>query len=835
MGKKVNIKYENPVVQYQDNLLLTTVGDVWAYYQLKPFQINVANAQDKQSFKESFIDVFERLQKYDDVDLKLIPADMDLAGRIQGTSPDWAKDIAEVAQYYMGQEEVNILESEFQPAIRDEFYIGVKLKNTNVGDDLKDKFQFATDLILRRLAETMRYQVKFDTQFFERFTTMKDDVLGILRPLDATKMNETKLINLLGTSYHHQNTKDFTNMRDTTFDLAKMGIIKRETKETTDYMSHLVLNLPDRLDNLALIPEIQSFKFSVEVHIKVNFPQRDGFKGMKQETRSSKGKYKDELRDALISDDDSSQRSKTNYALAQELADVMDRKDAFMQWLLVLVIRDDDLKQLKQKIRMVKTRLSTFNRDIEVFQPSFNQEMLLYQNLPATNLGVFKRWRQFTTAPALAQLMFGTSHELGSRTGFYIGRVLDTNRYFSVDSAVASSRTLLLINPVIANKGIVGAKTDSPHIAITGDTGQGKSFLVKILLLYLAMFDVKLLYVDPKQEVRRWFQASLQDNDNPFFTELMNAFHYVTLNANDSANVGVLDPMLTLNSKSTIDEIPSVLTLVKEMLVQVRAISQDMELDTALTNAIKLVCNQRLAGEHVGTMAIIDILKHGSEKAKQLANYYESVIPDSMLKLAFSDGHTDSIEFNKQRTILEITGLDLPHADQKSSSYTETQKYSVSIMLALGKYLEKFGREDTTHFSAEIIDEAWIFNASPAGRKVLDGIKRLGRSENNMLIYSTQRVGDVNDEKSNGQYGQIFAFDSADERERENILKHFGLPVTKANLDMLKDLKKGQCLFRDIYGRVGKIVIHSLFEEWTKAFKTVDKNAGAELEAKYGS
>ncbi|WP_446864859.1 hypothetical protein [Leuconostoc citreum] len=101
------------VVQYQDNLLLTTVGDVWAYYyQLKPFQINVANAQDKRSFKESFIDVFERLQKYDDVDLKLNPANVDLAGRIQGTSPDWAKDIAEVAQYYMRQEEVNILESE---------------------------------------------------------------------------------------------------------------------------------------------------------------------------------------------------------------------------------------------------------------------------------------------------------------------------------------------------------------------------------------------------------------------------------------------------------------------------------------------------------------------------------------------------------------------------------------------------------------------------------------------------------------------------------------------------------------------------------------------------
>ncbi|WP_446864858.1 hypothetical protein [Leuconostoc citreum] len=39
--------------------------------------------------------------------------------------------------------------------------------------------------------------MKFDAQFFERFTTMNDDVLGILRTLDAIKISEAKLINLL--------------------------------------------------------------------------------------------------------------------------------------------------------------------------------------------------------------------------------------------------------------------------------------------------------------------------------------------------------------------------------------------------------------------------------------------------------------------------------------------------------------------------------------------------------------------------------------------------------------------------------------------------------------
>ena len=48
MAKKATVKYENPVVQYKDNLLLTTIGDVWAYYKINPFQINVANIEDKR-------------------------------------------------------------------------------------------------------------------------------------------------------------------------------------------------------------------------------------------------------------------------------------------------------------------------------------------------------------------------------------------------------------------------------------------------------------------------------------------------------------------------------------------------------------------------------------------------------------------------------------------------------------------------------------------------------------------------------------------------------------------------------------------------------------------
>ncbi|KMY77358.1 ATP-binding protein [Leuconostoc mesenteroides] len=832
MAKKATVKYENPVVQYKDNLLLTTIGDVWAYYKINPFQINVANIEDKRQYKDSFIDVFERLQKYDDVDLKLLPQDMDLAGRIQGTSPDWANDLRDVAEYYIGQEEVNLLQSEFNTAVIDTFYIGVKLKNTSVGDDLKDKVSFVTDLVLKRFAETLRYQVKLTDDYFNRYETMNDDVLGILRPLNAEKLSEEKLVAMLGLTYRHESDTSLLKMRDTVFDLSHTGFVERIADNKTDYFTHLVVNLPDKIQFLELLPELQSFKFPLEVHIKINYPQRDGWRGLRQQTKQSKGKYRDEMRDAYNTNEDSSKRSELNYKLAKDLVNVLDDKNGFIGWSIILVVRDEDLAELKKLVSKVKTRLNTFDRDIEVYQPTFQQEQLLYQTLPAVALGVFKHWQQFTTIPALAELMFGTTQALGANTGFYVGRVLNLQKYRGVDSAVASSRLLLLLNLVVSNKGIKGAKTDSPHVALSGDTGQGKSFLFKILLLHMAMFNTKILYIDPKQEVRRWFMRALEKEKNSYFQKLIKSFHFVTLNANDKANLGILDPMLTLNTQSSEDDIPDVMTLIKEMLTQVRSVSDSILIETALNKAIKSVCSRRIQGEKVGTLTVFDELAKGSDDEKQLAEFYRSIVPETMLKLAFSDGTTDSLQFNDKRTILEVTGLQLPKANQDSRTYSETQKYSIALMLALGKYLEKFGRANPDEFTLEMIDEAWIFNTSQAGKNVFDSIKRLGRSENNALFYATQRVNDSSGEDSIGQFGQLFAFDSVD--DRPNILRQFNLPVNKANLRLLEDLQKGQCLFRDIYGRVGKVVIHSLFDEWTTALKTVNTNESARLEEKYG-
>ena len=52
-------------------------------------------------------------------------------------------------------------------------------------------------------------------------------------------------------------------------------------------------------------------------------------------------------------------------------------------------------------------------------------------------------------------------------------------------------------------------------------------------------------------------------------------------------------------------------------------------------------------------------------------------------------------------------------------------------------------------------------------------------------------------------------------------------------MEMLKDLKKGQCIFSDFYGRVGKMVVHCPFEEMTEAFRTQEDSASSKAEEKF--
>ncbi|MBS3644153.1 ATP-binding protein, partial [Staphylococcus aureus] len=123
----------------------------------------------------------------------------------------------------------------------------------------------------------------------------------------------------------------------------------------------------------------------------------------------------------------------------------------------------------------------------------------------------------------------------------------------------------------------------------------------------------------------------------------------------------------------------------------------------------------------------------------------------NILKLVFSDRSNPDLNIQEKAPILQVHGLDMPKAGDEPYGYSTGEKNGITLMLLIGKFLQKFGSRrqiQTTLF----IDEGWAFSASRQGKKVAKGIKRMGRSENNSLVFITQSVKDKADEDG-GNFG----------------------------------------------------------------------------------
>ncbi|MCE0627687.1 ATP-binding protein, partial [Clostridioides difficile] len=98
---------------------------------------------------------------------------------------------------------------------------------------------------------------------------------------------------------------------------------------------------------------------------------------------------------------------------------------------------------------------------------------------------------------------------------------------------------------------------------------------------------------------------------------------------------------------------------------------------------------------------------------------------------------------------------------------------------------------------------------------------RAGRAMQAGVYFVTQSSGDVAKESLKNNIGLKFAFRSTDLGEIKQTLEFFGIDKDdENNQKRLRDLENGQCLLQDLYGRVGVVQIHPVFEELLHAFDT---------------
>ena len=318
------------------------------------------------------------------------------------------------------------------------------------------------------------------------------------------------------------------------------------------------------------------------------------------------------------------------------------------------------------------------------------------------------------------------------------------------------------------------------------------------------LFGGSAVIVDPKSERGNWKET---------LPEIAHEINIVNLTS-EARNKGLLDPYVIMKNLKDAE------SLAIDILTFLTGISsRDGEKFPVLRKAIRCVTQ----GKRHGLLLVIDELrKENTPVSNNIAEHIESMVDYDFAHLLFSDGTVEqSISLDRQLNVIQVADLVLPDRDTKFEEYTTMELLSVAMLIVISTFALDFIHSDRSVFKMVDLDEAWTFLQVAQGKALSNKLIRAGRSMNAAVYFVTQNSGDVDDEKMKNNIGLKFAFRSTDISEIKNTLEFFGVDKDdENNQKRLRDLENGQCLFQDLYGRVGVIQIHPVFSDLFAAFDT---------------
>lgn len=830
-------RLEYPIAKTDGNMALRKDGVVTAFYRVPNTPITITDTDKKKKHKITVSQVVKKLAKYKYFEVSLIPRDYLLEEKMRDFSDDLADDSKVLGEQTLSKT-VGLLTKEMEIPYEYEWIVGINIEKTIVKNNLTEAVTNQLSEIAENIAGFLGFEVETLENWYEDYQEIESIIYRLLSPLKAKRLTNEEL-------FYYQRYQFLTyiphlredvianraleNVTDTVITVVEEGILKLSSIYGTSYLSILPIGRYSTIFNGFHLGELlQRLSFPVWLKMKAEFIDKSGLNG---QMGRSNNRYRNIMNEAASTDTVQQDDILMGAYSLKDLMKKVGNKEELIRFGAYVTVAASNIKQLKQR----RQSLLSYFQDMSVSlheaghdTPYLFQSLLYGQDLQVTT----RKWNHLVTCKGFAELMLFTNTRSGNRIGWYIGRV--DNRltaWDNIDEAVQGSKNLVLFNATVANKeDIAGKVTKNPHLIITGATGNGKSYLAQLLFLLTSQQNVRILYIDPKRELREHYQKVISQPDFvrrfPERKKQIENINFVTLDATLESNHGVLDPIVILEKENAQATAKNMLLYLLRQATQV-----ELTQTTSLTNAITTVLERREAGETVGFNHVIELLcQDEDKKVVEVGEYFKAIIRNSILELAFSDGNVKGLSYDERVTVLEIADLSLPKDGVEDISDHEAN--SICLMFALGAFCKHFGERNDDE-TLEIFDEAWILMQSSEGKAVIKSMRRVGRSKYNTLCLVTQSVHDAENEEDSTGFGTIFAF--YEKSERKDILKHVGLEVTEKNLEWLDNMISGQCLYYDVYGNLNMISVHNLFEDIDPFLKPMKQTTSSVLENKYAS
>ena len=566
--------------------------------------------------------------------------------------------------------------------------------------------------------------------------------------------------------------------------------LRLEHEDSESYVSYFTVNaIVGELDfpsSEIFYFQQQQFTFPVDTSMNVEIV---GNKKALTTVRNKKKELKDLDNHAYQAGNETSSNVVEALDSVDELETDLDQsKESMYKLSYVIRVSAPDLDELKRRCDEVKDFYDDLN--VKLVRPAGDMMGLHGEFLPASKRYI-NDYIQYVKSDFLDGLGFGATQMLGENTGIYIGYSVDTGRN-------------VYLQPSLASQGVKGTVTNALASAFVGSLGGGKSFCNNLLVYYSVLFGGQAVILDPKSERGNW-KATLP--------EIAEEINIVNLTS-DKENAGLLDPFVIMKDKE------DGATLAKEILTFLTGIStHDGDKFPVLISAISKVSES----EQRGLLNVItELRKENTPIANHIANHIDSFTNYDFAHLLFSDGTAkNTISLDNQLNIIQVADLVLPDKDTTFDEYTTIELLSVAMLIVISTFALDFIHSDRSIFKIVDLDEAWAFLNVAQGETLSNKLVRAGRAMNAGVYFVTQSSGDVSKESLKNNIGLKFAFRSTDTNEIKQTLEFFGLDSEdENNQKRLRDLENGQCLMQDLYGRVGVVQIHPVFVELLHAFDT---------------
>ena len=804
-----------PIKYIDNNLVWNKDNEVFAYYELIPYNYSFLSAEQKFIVHDSFRQLIAQSRE-GKIHALQIATESSIRSMQEQSKKLVTGKLKEVACQKIDEQTEALVSMIGDNQVDYRFFLGFKLMVTEEQLNLKN-IKKSVWLTFTEFLHEVNHTLMND------FVSMPNDEIN--RYIKMEKLLENKIsrrfkvrrleIHDFGYLMEHLYGRDGIAYEDYEYQLPKKKLNKEtlikyydlirptrcvieesqrylrlEHEDKESYVSYFTVNaIVGELDfpsSEIFYFQQQQFTFPVDTSMNVEIVEN---RKALTTVRNKKKEMKDLDNHAYQAGSETSSNVVDALDSVDELETDLDQtKESMYKLSYVVRVCADDLDELKRRCDEVKDFYDDLN--VKLVRPAGDMLGLHSEFLPASKRYI-NDYVQYVKSDFLAGLGFGATQQLGETTGIYMGYSVDTGRN-------------VYLQPSLASQGVKGTVTNALASAFVGSLGGGKSFCNNLLVYYAVLFGGQALLLDPKSERGNWKET---------LPEIAHEINIVNLTS-DKDNAGLLDPFVIMKNVKDAE------SLAIDILTFLTGISsRDGEKFPVLRKAVRSVTQS----DSRGLLHVIDELRREDTPiSRNIADHIDSFTDYDFAHLLFSDGTVENaISLDNQLNIIQVADLVLPDKDTTFEEYTTIELLSVSMLIVISTFALDFIHSDRSIFKIVDLDEAWAFLNVAQGETLSNKLVRAGRAMQAGVYFVTQSAYDVSKESLKNNIGLKFAFRSTDINEIKQTLEFFGIDKDdENNQKRLRDLENGQCLLQDLYGRVGVVQIHPVFEELLHAFDT---------------